>query len=164
MAALAGAPNSTVNRLRFLDAMLFSILVGNVDAHSKNYSLLVRQGGGIELAPIYDVICGDIYPNVTRNLAMKVADKDRGGHLHGRHWDRFSEENGLSATQVRHRVAALSSKVLEEAPRVAEEMGSKFGHAGLYKEIAAYVTDYCRRMLANLTADPAPEEDAEATP
>src|SRR5579859_3785209 len=158
MAALAGAPNSTVNRLRFLDAMLFSILVGNVDAHSKNYSLLIRQGGGVELAPIYDVMCGDIYPDVTRNLAMKVADKNRGGHLHGRHWDRFAEENGLSATQVRHRVASLSKTVLEQAARVAEDMGAKFGQPGLYQEIAGYVTDCCRRMQVNLYTEPAQEE------
>ena len=109
-------------------------------------------------------MCGDIHPNGTRNLAMKVSDKNRGGHPHGRHWDRFAEENELSATQVRHRVASLSKTVLKQAPRVAEDMGAKFGQPGLYQEIAGSVTDYCRRMQINLNTDPAPEDDDAIIP
>lgn len=162
MKVLASAPNSAINRMRFLDAMLFSILVGNSDAHSKNYSLLLGPEGIVEMAPTYDVLCSDIYPNVTKNLAMKIAGKQRGGHLHGRHWDGFAEETGLSATQVRHRVAELSQKVLEAAPEIAIQMGEKYGRPEPYREISGYVTNYCRRMLVNLRTEPPMEQEAEA--
>lgn len=164
MDTIGSAPNSAVNKMRFFDAMLFNILVGNVDAHSKNYSLLLRGGEAVELAPIYDVMNGDIYPDMTRNLAIKVGSKQRGGHLHGRHWNRFAEENGLSPTHVRKRVATMSKAVLEKAPEVAEFMGSKFGNPGIYREICHYVTDYCRRMLTNLKTNPKPDDDDEPAP
>jgi len=37
--------------LRFLDALLFNVLIGNADAHSKNYSLLMEGPGAPKLAP-----------------------------------------------------------------------------------------------------------------
>ncbi|UEM03360.1 type II toxin-antitoxin system HipA family toxin [Skermanella rosea] len=148
-------------KMRFFDALLFNILAGNVDAHSKNYSLLLRDPGTVEMAQIYDVLNGDIYPQVTRNLAMKIAGKQRGGHLYGRHWDRFAQENGLSPTQVRHRVAAVSKAVLDKAPETAEYMGSRFGNAAVHREISGYVVDYCKNMLTNLISDPAPEADVD---
>lgn len=36
--------------------MVFNVLCCNTDAHLKNYSVLI-WGDGIELVPIYDVIC-----------------------------------------------------------------------------------------------------------
>ena len=65
------------------------------------------------MAPLYDVMNGDIYRDVTRNLAMKIAGKNRGHYLHARHWTRTAEENDLSAAQVRRRVGELSQVVLD---------------------------------------------------
>ena len=158
MVAIGQAPGATTNKMRFFEAMLFSILTGNVDAHSKNYSLLVKHAEHVEFAPIYDVMNGNIYPEVTPNLAMKVADKQRGGHLHGRHWERFAEQNGLSPTHIKNRVSTISKAVLEKAHIVAEEMADKFGNASVYREIAGYIDDYCRRMLVNLKTAPSADK------
>lgn len=46
------------------------VLVGNVDAHSKNYSLLIPQGGNVTMAPVYDIMNGDIYENVIKNFTF----------------------------------------------------------------------------------------------
>jgi serine/threonine-protein kinase HipA len=148
-----------LNRLRFFELMLFSVLVGNVDAHSKNYSLIIRNRSTILLAPLYDVVNGEIYPNVTRNLAMKIAGKQRAWHIHGRHWDRFAEQNGLSATQVRKRVSELSAAVLKSAPETVEYMENEFGKNPVYKEIYGYVAETCRRMLVNLNTEPTVENE-----
>jgi serine/threonine-protein kinase HipA len=75
------------------------------------------------MAPLYDVMNGEIDEGVTKNLAMRIAGRQRGRHIHARHWDRFAEENGLSATQVRRRVAELAKATLEAVPIVAEDMG-----------------------------------------
>jgi len=162
MDTLARTPAPGANKIRFVDALLLNVLTGNVDAHAKNYSLLIRSSSDIALAPLYDVMNGDIYPDVTRNMAMKIADQQRGAHVYGRHWDRFAAANGLSATQVRKRVKTLSAAVLKAAPEIAERMGAEHGRPEVYKEISGYVTDYCRRMLANLDRDPPPEHETGA--
>lgn len=150
MDALGRTPSPALNKPRFLDAILFNVLVGNVDAHAKNYSLLIRDAGTIFLSPLYDVMNGSIYEGVTPNLAMKIAGKQRGNHIHGRHWQRFAEENGLSGQGVKRRVRQISLKVAQAAPDVAATLGAIDGRAALYQEICSHVSDCCRRMIANL--------------
>jgi serine/threonine-protein kinase HipA len=152
------------NKIRFMDYMLFNVLCGNVDAHAKNYSLLIRSGGNVTVAPLYDVMNGDIYEGVTRSLAMKIAGKKRGGFIFGRHWDRFAEENDLSKTQVRRRVAELSAAVLKAVPKVVEEMNKSDMPSAAYDEIGGYVTGYCRHMLANLKAGVTEEDEPDDEP
>jgi serine/threonine-protein kinase HipA len=155
---------AAVNKIRFMDYMLFSVLCGNVDAHAKNYSLLILDDANVTMAPLYDVMNGDIYENVTRNLAMKIAGKQRGGHIHARHWDRFAEENALSKTQVRRRVAALTTAVMNAIPGVVDEMDKSNMPSPAYKEIGGYVTMYCKSMLSNLKNEPAEEDEADDEP
>jgi serine/threonine-protein kinase HipA len=56
---------------RFLRAVAFSWIVGNCDAHAKNYSLLYDQGAPT-LAPAYDVVSTVAYPELTTRLAMSI--------------------------------------------------------------------------------------------
>lgn len=42
-------------RRDLLRAVTFNLAIGNGDAHSKNYSLILRDGGEVLLAPLYDV-------------------------------------------------------------------------------------------------------------
>jgi serine/threonine-protein kinase HipA len=41
-------------RIALLGAVTFNVIVGNGDAHSKNYSVLIDRVGGVSLAPLYD--------------------------------------------------------------------------------------------------------------
>lgn len=41
-------------RTALIKAVTFNIVIGNGDAHSKNYSLLIDRSGSVSLAPIYD--------------------------------------------------------------------------------------------------------------
>lgn len=147
-----------LNAGRFLDYFVFNVLCGNVDAHAKNYSLLLLPGGSVTMTPLYDVMNGDIYPDVTRNLAMKIAGKNRGHYIYARHWNRMAEENGLSGAQVRRRVGELSQAVLDALPSVVEERNAELKSA-VYKQISEYIAGYCRDMLRNLKNDPEAEPE-----
>ena len=62
----------------FLRAVIFSYLIGNADAHAKNYSFLhIDKGGHVRLAPFYDIACTTIYSNLSRNLAMRIGRERR---------------------------------------------------------------------------------------
>src|SRR6185312_8588028 len=41
-------------RLMLLQAVTFNVVIGNADAHSKNYSAMIGRDGSVSLAPIYD--------------------------------------------------------------------------------------------------------------
>lgn len=53
--AAARAADPDGFRTTLLRAVTFNVVIGNGDAHSKNYSLMIDRTGQVSLAPIYDV-------------------------------------------------------------------------------------------------------------
>jgi len=45
-----------IDRLQFAERAVFNFLIGNTDAHGKNFSLLHFDNGQIHLAPAYDIV------------------------------------------------------------------------------------------------------------
>lgn len=119
MFALTRQAMKAPDLIHLLDYAIFNVLACNTDAHAKNYSLIL-SGREVELAPLYDVMCADVWDGITRNLAQKIAGKNRGEHLKHRHWRRFGEECGLNPTRVVARVQSLAQLVLAQTS-VAEE-------------------------------------------
>lgn len=60
---------------RLLEAVTLNVVIGNGDAHAKNYSLLHRPTGTIELAPLYDLVATLAYSD--DRLAMHIDDVRR---------------------------------------------------------------------------------------
>jgi serine/threonine-protein kinase HipA len=116
--------------VRLLDMVVFNVLSGNTDAHAKNYSIIIRAGGA-SLAPMYDVMCGEVWENVTKNLAQKIAGTSRADYLKGRHWQRFARECGLNPKQVVERVGGLARSLIAETEAAQSEVAAMpaGGHA-----------------------------------
>jgi serine/threonine-protein kinase HipA len=109
--------------IRLLDMVVVNLLCCNTDAHAKNYSIMIR-GNGASLAPIYDIMCGEVWGHVTRNVAQKIVGKSRGDDLKGRDWQRFARECGLNPKQVVDRVGALAKSAIAEAEAAASEVAA----------------------------------------
>ena len=109
--------------LRLLDYVIFNALVGNHDAHGKNFSLLY-DGKQSTLAPFYDVLSTAVYPELTPKMAMKLGSKYQFKEVQARHWDQFAQEAGLSVAQTRKRVLELAKKL----PLVARELQEADAH------------------------------------
>jgi serine/threonine-protein kinase HipA len=120
----------SIDILRLLDLVVFNVLVCNTDAHGKNYSIMIR-GNGLSLAPMYDIICGEVWESVTKNLAQKIAGKSRGDQLTGSDWQQFARECGLNPRQVLDRVGTLAKSALAEAGAAASEVAAM--PAGLHE-------------------------------
>jgi len=114
------APTDT---LRLLDMVIFNVIACNTDAHVKNYAILIRAGGA-SIAPMYDVMCGEVWDKVTKNLAQQVAGERRGDRIKGKHWQQFARECGLNPSQVLARVAALAKSAITEAEAAASDVAA----------------------------------------
>jgi serine/threonine-protein kinase HipA len=136
--------------VRLLDMVVVNVLACNTDAHAKNYSIMIRAGGA-SLAPMYDVMCGEVWENVTKNLAQRIAGNSRGDRLEGRHWQRFARECGLNPKQVIDRVGVLAKSVIAEAGAAESEVVAMpaGGHAILDQTRQA-VERRARALLAQL--------------
>lgn len=60
---------------RLLDFTFLNMVVGNADAHAKNFSLLHRESGAISLAPAYDILSTVFYPQVDARPGMYINQK-----------------------------------------------------------------------------------------
>jgi len=109
--------------VRLLDMVVVNVLACNTDAHAKNYSIMIR-GNGATLAPMYDIMCGEVWDNVTKNFAQKIGGKSRGDELRMKDWQRFARECGLNPRQVIDRVGALAKSALAEAEAAAADVAA----------------------------------------
>ena len=110
------------------------------------------RGNGASLAPMYDVMCGEVWENVTKNLAQTIAGERRGDYLMRTHWQQFASECGLNPKQVIDRVGALAKSVIAEAGAAAESEIAAMpagGHAILGQTRQA-VERRARALLAQL--------------
>jgi len=64
--------------IRFTEWIIFNYLIGNTDAHAKNLSLL-HTSSGIKLAPFYDLLSTEVYPEkiIDHEMAMLINGKGK---------------------------------------------------------------------------------------
>lgn len=108
--------------LALLDAAIAQVLLGNADAHGKNYSLLRQPDGQVGLAPLYDLLSTIAYPRYSPRFAMKIAGRSTLEELRRGDWDRFARRCGLAPPFVRRRVGELCDLGIQRAGPVAEEL------------------------------------------
>jgi serine/threonine-protein kinase HipA len=114
---------SPIEIVRLLDRVILNVLACNSDAHAKNYSIMIRATNA-SLAPMYDVMCGEVWENVTKNLAQKIAGISRADGLKRTHWVQFARECGLNPRQVIDRAHALAKSAIAEAELAAAEVAA----------------------------------------
>jgi serine/threonine-protein kinase HipA len=112
--AVSSAPVIDLSRL--LDAVIFNFLVGNNDAHGKNFSLLYQGGGtaglDVRLAPLYDVVSTSYYPELSKDMAMKIGGEYSSEKVMLKNFEQLAEEAGLAKPIVRNRVPELAEAVI----------------------------------------------------
>jgi serine/threonine-protein kinase HipA len=111
-----------IDLARLLDAVIYNYLVGNNDAHGKNFSLLYRGVGTenleIRLSPLYDIVSTVYYPELTRDMAMRIGGEYSSEKVSARNFEQLAKEALLGAPLVRRRVTELAEKVIAVLPKM----------------------------------------------
>ena len=148
--------------LRLFDYVIFNALIGNHDAHAKNFSLLY-SGMTPVLAPLYDTLSTAVYPTLTPKMAMKIGSKYKFSEVEARHWDQFAEAAGLAKAQAKRRILALAKSLPASARKLQSEPGHNFAGNGVVERINALIEQRCALTIRRIT-DPAAENEAAAKP
>ena len=136
------AANAPVTELRaLLDAVIFNLIIGNHDAHAKNYSLLYMADRSTRLAPLYDLVSTVFYPELTDKMAMKIGGEGKSELIFPANIETFAKDAGLGVAQTLSRVRALASTVLEAIPKVDKphEVSEK---------VAALISERCQNIIS----------------
>ena len=136
--------------MQLWDMLVFNVLCCNTDAHMKNHSLML-SAQGTRLAPLYDVMCAAVWPNITRNLALDVGGKRDGAYIEGRHWAREAKACGLAPYRAVTRVDQLASRVRAELVTTADEIAAMpAGPHGVINEVIEAIDARCRAVQGTL--------------
>ena len=96
--------------LAFVDLVVFNAIIGNADAHGKNFSMLY-DGQNRRLAPGYDLVSTVFWPALASAPAMTIGGSDSINSILSGHWRKFAQETGVSFTALRSRIAHLCTAV-----------------------------------------------------
>ena len=141
--------------LRLLDSVIFNALIGNNDAHAKNFSLLY-SGKAPVLAPFYDTLSTVVYPALAPKMAMKIGSKYKFSEVQARHWEQFAEEVGLSKAQAKRRILEFAKSLPATARKLQSDPEHSFSGNPVVEQINTLIEQRCNQTIRRLT-DPAAE-------
>lgn len=118
-----------VNTLRFLKVVIFNYLIGNGDAHGKNFSILYK-GQSEALSPVYDILSTKIYSNPHKaKMAMKLSGKYKFKDVSINQWKELAKSIGFREDYVISHVAKIKKEVLYKSKELMNELNAN----SLYK-------------------------------
>jgi serine/threonine-protein kinase HipA len=134
-----------IDRARFFRRLIVYTLIGNCDAHLKNFSLL-ETSVGLRLSPAYDILNTAVYPDFQQDLALSIGGRKIPlDAADGPLFRRFGREIGLLDPAIDYTFADLERLVKKAAPVIrppdAEEPD------GFITRYAEIVSNGCLRIF-----------------
>lgn len=127
--------------------VFFNFLIGNMDAHAKNLSLMYQRKQ-IRLAPFYDMMCTNIYEDLSQKLAMKIGGENRPEWIMERHWERFAEEININNAVLRKRLTDFCLKLITEIDSTYASFVDRYQGNNLLQDMIATIKKRTNRALS----------------
>jgi serine/threonine-protein kinase HipA len=131
----------------FLDGLIFNVLIGNADAHGKNYSILYREAER-RLAPLYDLVCTLAWPELSKTPAMKIGKSDSIDTILPVHWREMAQECRVGWPMLRERIEDLCGKTI--AGLRQDDVLSAPNDAAMAKRVAGIIQERAASLLQGL--------------
>jgi serine/threonine-protein kinase HipA len=115
--------NKLIDIKRFVEWIVFNYLIGNTDAHAKNIALLCEKSG-LRLAPFYDLLSTEIYPEkiVDHHTAMLINGKGKYDSLKPRDFIALFEQLNLNSTNMMKSLRDKFADIVSVAKKLRGEL------------------------------------------
>ncbi|RWB62808.1 type II toxin-antitoxin system HipA family toxin [Mesorhizobium sp.] len=135
-----------VDRLRFIRMLIFHYLVGNADAHGKNYALLY-DGDTPDLAPLYDVVCTAAYPRLAKKLAMAIGGRSVPDTIQLKHWlTLVPETRGAQRLLIRD-IGTMAGRIGDEADALLAQLADVEADHAILKSVRTVIATRATHLL-----------------
>lgn len=142
LADLSPAPLAMRNHL--LDRLLFNVLVGNTDAHGKNWSFFVGpQAGLLTLAPAYDLVDVEsvAHEHMSTSFAMGIGDAFTLEELTPFEWASMAAQCKVAPRHLATRLKVMSLML----PRLLRNARAALEQQGVPADVLASMEDRLQR-------------------
>lgn len=113
------------SKLKFVKQVIFNYLIGNTDAHAKNFSVYLTQGG-ISLTPAYDLLCSSIY-DCDQRIAMKIGKAKYYAEVGAKDWEIFAQDLDISYKLVQTELERQKQLLPGIVENIAKELDCEVG-------------------------------------
>jgi serine/threonine-protein kinase HipA len=135
-----------IDKLRLLKLIIFNFLIGNTDAHGKNFSV-VYQKNGVTLAPCYDLLSTVIYSsNGKDKMAMKIGGEYQLRLIQPRHWQRLANQIGFKEVFVIQQIKKMALDIHKELPYLRDNMNNS---TGILDEMVDFIKNQVNKVQAH---------------
>ena len=131
---------------RFIRWTLFNWLAYNADAHAKNISLLFIDGQ-TKLAPFYDLVCTNNYPQLSKRLAMSIGGEFMPGAVHRQHLEEFANELDVSYAYVNEMATETVDRLQNSIEETTNAFKDLFGDSPILQRIPVVIRKRCKRAI-----------------
>ena len=148
-------------RVELLDRLLYNLVLGNNDAHAKNFAVLHGATGITELSPAYDLLCTQMYRALSPRLAMPIGSAVSLTDMKTSAWRAFAREVQIGFPLLRQRgvelservqdtVGDLSSVVVRDNPALSRDVYPARRRADFFARFSKVVRKNCRLLARSL--------------
>ena len=137
------------DQIKLLNIVIFNYLIGNADAHGKNFSLLYTdnyRGTKPELAPAYDLLSTAVYPDLSDKLAMKIGGKYKPHDIYQRHFHRMVADTKTAQSAINKQIQAMSGKIIDAAITLKTELQEEGLTSDIFEDIIKIIKERSQRL------------------
>ncbi len=142
------SPIPDLNQL--LQWLIFNLMIGNNDSHSKNLAFLQTEEG-IRIAPFYDLLSTSVYKEIGQAFAFRIGGQNLWFKLKRSSFNRLSSELGLSEAVLPKLALKLLNEIEKNIPESVDEFNRRFINVNtaaiLAKEIKKRIGFFCKIFI-----------------
>lgn len=111
--------NKAKDELHFLKSIAFNFLIGNSDAHGKNFSYL-HTANGYVLSPLYDLVSTQVYPQLAKEMSMSIGGEYEPDRITRTNFMVMAKELGVKSQLINDILDKLAAEIIVQAEKLKE--------------------------------------------
>ncbi len=133
------------DQIKFLNMLIFNYLIGNADAHGKNFSLLYHEEKP-NLAPAYDLLSTTIYLELSEKMAMKIGGKYKPRDVFLRHWYKIVPDTKTAQAGFKKQIEQMSKDILDQSAVLKENLKGQDVLSPVFDKIMKVIDERTARL------------------
>ena len=134
------------DKIMFIHTIIFNYLIGNADAHAKNYSFLYLEGKP-RLAPAYDLLSTAVYPQLNKKMAMKIGEKYNPEDVYLRHWVQLVPDTQLAKKTMEKDLKKFASRLPKQAQALSKALEKRGLSSPIFDKIQETIKIRCQHVF-----------------
>ncbi len=111
---------------KFVKYVIFNYLIGNTDAHAKNFSVFLYEEGA-DLTPAYDLLCSSVY-DCDQRIAMKIGKAKYYSDVTDEDWELFAKDLEISPKLVKSELERQKKLLPDIIKQLANKLNCEIGY------------------------------------